>query len=105
MAEILGYAVWVDGTPGPSGLNIRSFAHSGAGTWTIYFNFSVENAVEIASIGHFQTAGWITAYGEPPLGQDAVSVMTGTWEVGQISGDVFMNTVPADLTFQLLVLR
>jgi hypothetical protein len=92
-AEILGYAVWVDGTPGPIGLGIESFEHVSAGTWRIWFSFSVANAVEIASIGHYQKAGCITAYGEPPLGANEVTVVTfdPAYEV------------PVDLTFQLLV--
>jgi len=64
----------------------------GPENWRIWFSFSVENAVEIASIGHFQTPGSVTSYGEPPLGKNEVSVLTF-----DSYGD------PVDLTFQLLV--
>ena len=109
MAEILGYAVWLDGTPEPVGLNIDRIIHDGGGSWHIWFNFEIEDAVEIASIGHFETAGWITAYGDPPLGPNAVTVMTGTYSLAlaENNGDVAGAIVPqpVDLTFQLLVIR
>jgi hypothetical protein len=63
--------------------------------YTIYFNFPVDDAcVEIASIGEWQDPGVITAYGDPPLGPNAVSVWTGRRETGAY-----------DMTFQLLVVK
>jgi hypothetical protein len=106
MADVLGFAVvGADGLLNGSG--VQSVVHSGTGSWNIYFDFSVANACEVASVGQSEAA-WISAYAEPHLGDNEVSVSTGTFKVEpEISGDgsvlAILLPVNADLTFQLAV--
>ena len=105
-AEIVGTLVFVVGHEDATGLGVKQFIHGGPGTFTILFDFPViDTCVEIASIAHADTAGWITAYGDPPLGQDAVSVRTGTWALEGTEHGILWSTPLEDLTFQLLVVQ
>jgi hypothetical protein len=103
MPSVLGFAVvGSDGTLLHSS-GVTKVVHSAVGSWNIFFDFSVANACEVASIAHFQTPAWITAYGEPVIGPNEVSVWTGIYEtVHGGNGDVLF-AANADLTFQLLV--
>ena len=108
MPQILGYVVI--GAEGKTYLSsgVSKVEHLGTGLYHITFDFSVANACEIASIGHWQQAAWITAYGNPPAGPNVIEVMMGqyAWSGGALpDGEVVggIEAIPADLTFQLLV--
>jgi hypothetical protein len=95
MASILGYAVIdVSGrVDHQSGL--QSINHVGPGHWQLFFDFSVANACEVASLGEQVAEVFIAAYGEPVIAENEVTVRTyaGSLEVGR------------DATFQLIVVQ
>ncbi len=102
MPQILEFVViGADGTTLHAS-GVKNVAHLGTGFYHITFDFSVANVCEVASIGHWQQAAWITAYGSPPTGPNVVEVMTGVYEAGDASGPA-LAPVGADLTFQLLI--
>ena len=93
MAHLLGFAVvGADGTHFNAD-GVSNIEHVGVGLYRITFTNSVYNACEIASLGHWETAGYVTAYGVPPFGPFVVEVMT-----------FGSNGAAQDLTFQLLVI-
>jgi hypothetical protein len=95
MAEILGFAVVDAGGALLHESNVERLEHIGPGMWQVYFTFSVANACEVASIAEFETAGFISAYGEPTIGPNEVTVYTGRF---------LADAQPAvDMTFQLAV--
>jgi hypothetical protein len=92
MPQLLGFVVvGADGTTLHAS-GVSNVEHVSTGLYHITFAASVANACEIASLGHYETAGYVSAYGVPPVGPNVVEVMTFT-----------ANATPQDLTFQLLV--
>ena len=92
MPQSLGFVViGVDGTMLHAS-GVSNVAHISTGVYHITFDFSVASACEVASLGHYETAGYITAYGVPPVGPNVVEVTTFN-----------ANAEVQDLTFQLLV--
>jgi archaellum component FlaF (FlaF/FlaG flagellin family) len=92
MPQILGYVVIVAGSETYTSSGVSKVEHLGTGLYHITFDFSVANACEIVSLGHYETAGYVTAYGVPPVGPNVVEVTTFN-----------ANVEVQDLTFQLLV--
>ena len=95
MPQILGYAVIGAGGDQRQSSGLAKMQHVEAGMWNLHFDFSVEEACEVASIANPETAGWITAYGVPTLGDNVVQVCMGLIVEGEPE--------KADLTFQVLV--
>lgn len=92
MPQILGYIVIVAGSETYTSSGVSKVEHLGTGLYHITFDFSVANACEVASLGHYETAGYVSAYGVPPVGPNVVEVTTFN-----------ANAEVQDLTFQLLV--
>lgn len=92
MPQLLGFVViGADGTTFLAS-GVSNVAHISTGVYHITFASSVANACEVASLGHYETAGYVTAYGVPPVGPNVVEVTTFN-----------ANAEVQDLTFQLLV--
>jgi len=109
MATILGFAVVDAGGAVLHGSGVQRVTHIGTGQWNLYFDFSVANACEVATLAEKKSAaGWISAYGEPGIDANEVTVQTGvfTWEfLEEALEHTYGRVVPvtADLTFQLAV--
>lgn len=96
MPQVLGYVViGAGGDVRQSSGVTKPPQNVEAGVWEIYFDFSVANACEVASIAGPEAPGWITAYGAPAHGDNAVTACMGVFEAGV--------PVKANMTFQLLV--
>jgi len=97
LPEIIGVCVYVVGTPDEQvgGVGVKNFVRNSNGNFTIYFHFDVVGVcMEIASIAEWEAPGCITAYGDPNIGSNVVSVRTS-----RPSGELW------DMTFQLLVVQ
>jgi hypothetical protein len=95
MSSVLGFvAVDKTGTVLHSS-GLQSVQRIGRGHWQIFFDFSVANAVEVASLGQAIEDILIAAYGEPDIAPNEVTVRT-----------YIHSSVPDggyDATFQLIV--
>ena len=92
MPQLLGFVVvGADGTTLHAS-GVSKVDHISTGVYHVTFTASVADSCEIASLGNYETAGYATAYGIPPVGPNVVEVTTFN-----------ANAEVQDLTFQLLV--
>jgi hypothetical protein len=94
MASVLGFVVVDSNGNVLHSSGVEEVIHFGPGYWHIFFDFSVANACEVASLGTQVPYMQVAAYAEPDIAENEVTVQT--YNNYDLKG--------TDTTFQLAVI-
>lgn len=76
MPQFLGFVVVDASGQQLHASGVSNAEHISTGVYHVTFTASVADSYEIASLGNYETAGYVTAYGGLPAGPKVVEVTT-----------------------------